>query len=785
MSATARFFDPLLSAAERGFLADVRAFLERSLDSALVAAEDAQRSLVADFERGNAWAERLSPRRWQAGHWPASAGGAGLTPMENFLLQYESGLRGAPLLPAPGLSYVGPVVIAFGTEAQKAEFLPRILDGRDQWCQGFSEPGSGSDLASVAMFAERRGDVFRLNGSKIWTTYAHLANRIFLLVRTRREPTRDALSFMLLDMDMPGIEVRPIRLLTGDHEFNQVFFDDVEVPPECLLGAEGDGWKIAKALLEMERGSFVFGGRVRRRLELLGARARAARALPAGFTEAFTAIELDLAAYECTELRLAHRGDARGEAFAAASVVKIEWTEIAQRIDALALALAGAGALRVDQAGEHRADGGMAMPGWLASYFNNRAASIYAGTNEVQRNLVFRAMRRGLDAGAAGAGPALDERQAEERAALADSARRVVDERYEAASANARGQLAAFDPGRWRALAELGWLAGALDDAHDGLDLAPSLLSALAEAFGPAVAPEPLASQLAYGGGLLARLSAAPAHRDLVADWASGACLLALAHAERDDAWPSEAGLDTLASATDGGFVISGTKRAVIDGGLADTLLVSTRVPGARAGCAVFLVRASADGVHVDAGTTVDGRNLAEVRLENVQVGPDAALRQVDDPRRILDEAQTLFALLLASESLGIVRACTRGTHTYLSEREQFGIKLADMQALQHRLVDMQLAVLRLESQLERARLVADTEGLAAATAPVAAATRLAAGVSRHVAHEAIQLHGAVGMTDELAIGRCVRRLTANEVLAGTARADRELTRARGATGGR
>ncbi len=377
-----------LSDEEHAFRLDVRAFLARELDPALAAADDRQRSFVAHHERGNRWIDRLRPRRWHAGLWPREHGGAGLTPMQNYILQYEQGLAGAPAPPPMGLAYVGPTLIRYGTAAQKSRFLPPLLDGQDHWCQGFSEPGAGSDLARVATFAARHGARYVINGSKIWTTDAHHANRIFLLLRTRRDDSREAMSFFLVDMKTRGVSVRPIRMLTGDHEFNQVFFDDVEVSEEDRLGAEGQGWAIAKFLLEIERGSFVFSGRLRRRLRLMEARARDCD----GVTEARLArLARDVLAYEHTELRLGSLNLGGRLQGAAANLIKIEWTELVQRMDELNVELAGRDVITADDSALE--SGEIGMPGALASYFNNLATTIYGGSNEVQRNLVCRELR--------------------------------------------------------------------------------------------------------------------------------------------------------------------------------------------------------------------------------------------------------------------------------------------------------------------------------------------------------------------------------------------------------
>ena len=386
------YFLATLSSEERDFLGEVQAFLAAELDAELVAAEDRQRTFVADHVRGNRWVDKLRARRWHVGQWPASHGGAGLSPMQNYLLLYAQGLAGAPAPPPMGLAYVGPVVIQFGTAAQQASVLPALLEGRDHWCQGFSEPGAGSDLARVTCSAERRGDRYVINGSKIWTTDAQHSNKIFLLLRTRRDDSRQALSFLLVDMATPGITVRPIRMLTGDHEFNQVFFDDVEVSADDLLGDEGQGWAIAKFLLEIERGSFVLGGRLRRRFRKLEARARQGRTVGPLVEAKLARLARDLLAYEHTELRLGTLVAGGALQGAAANMIKIEWTELLQRMDDLAVEIAGPGALHAD--GAPLAPAEIGMPGWLASYFNNLAATIYGGSNEVQRNLVLRTMRQ-------------------------------------------------------------------------------------------------------------------------------------------------------------------------------------------------------------------------------------------------------------------------------------------------------------------------------------------------------------------------------------------------------
>jgi acyl-CoA dehydrogenase len=377
---------------DRRFLASIRAFLDENLDPELRDAVDNERMFFGDHDRSNAWFETLKDCRWHVAHWPTANGGLGWSPLHNYLCLYEQGLRGAPLLRPFGINYVGPTIMEFGSDEQKAELLPRIVAHSEHWCQGFSEPGAGSDLAGVATFAERRGDAYVVNGSKIWTTDAQYADRIFCLLRTSREDGKHALTFMLIDLSSPGVSVQPIRLSAGDHELNQVFFDNVEVLPDCILGGEGGGWRVSKFLLEIERGAFVFGGRIRRRLHRLVARARELK-VPARFWDEAIGLDLDLRAYEATELRLGHLGT--GEA-AAPNIIKVDWTELVQRIDALAVSIGGRSGLYPNTepgAGLYDERGEIVMPGWFASYFNNRAASIYGGSNEIQRNLIYRSLR--------------------------------------------------------------------------------------------------------------------------------------------------------------------------------------------------------------------------------------------------------------------------------------------------------------------------------------------------------------------------------------------------------
>jgi acyl-CoA dehydrogenase len=295
---------------------------------------------------------------------------------------------------------VAPAIMRFGTEAQKSHYLPRILSGEDYWCQGYSEPGSGSDLASLQLRAVPDGEDYLLNGSKIWTTHAQWANRMFCLVRTRADgKPQGGITFLLLDMATPGIAVKPIITLAGEHEVNQVFFDSVRVPRANRLGEENQGWTVAKVLLEFERGGGSAAG-----LKVSLARVKAIAATEtaddgspliedAAFRSRLAAVEIALEAIEMTEHRVMSALAAGGNPGPASSLLKAQGTEAMQRIDELAIE-ACARYATVEQPAARAHGSNVAAIGpqhslfAMPRYLNNRAASIYGGSNEIQRNII-------------------------------------------------------------------------------------------------------------------------------------------------------------------------------------------------------------------------------------------------------------------------------------------------------------------------------------------------------------------------------------------------------------
>ena len=347
------------------------------------------------------WQQLLHEKGWAGVNWPVEFGGTGWTAVQKYIFATEEANANAPVIVPFGLNMVGPVIYTFGSEEQKQRFLPDILASRVWWCQGYSEPGAGSDLASLKMRADLVGDHYVLNGTKTWTTLGQHADWIFCLARTSSDVARrqEGISFILVDMKSPGVGVKPIILLDGVHEVNEIHFDNVEVPAENLVGEEGKGWTYGKVLLQHERANIAAVARSRYRLRRLRAqvtkpvRDAAPLAGDRNFMRQLAAVEVELKALEYTELRTlaaVASGKAPGPE---SSILKLKGTEIQQAIDMLYLQAAGYYALpwvedqyEPDFTGEPVGAGTETQS--ALRYFNFRKASIYGGSNEIQKNIV-------------------------------------------------------------------------------------------------------------------------------------------------------------------------------------------------------------------------------------------------------------------------------------------------------------------------------------------------------------------------------------------------------------
>jgi alkylation response protein AidB-like acyl-CoA dehydrogenase len=379
------------------FRDEVRKFFDDEFDSTLAKnlgdghGDNYKESIIA-------WQKKLYKKGWIAPNWPKEFGGTGWTDTQKFIYESERGLAGVPDVLPFGLKMVGPVIYTFGTQEQKDRFLPKILSSDHWWCQGYSEPGAGSDLASLTTSADYAGANYLVNGRKIWTSLAQYADWIFCLVRTSKGARKqEGISFLLIDMSSPGITVKPIITIDGRHSLNEVLFENVSVPVENLIGEQDKGWTYAKALLAHERTNMAEVADSKRMLTEL--KDKASKSMGGGrcladdqvFQKQVSDVELDLMALEYTELRALASIAEKGMPGPESSLLKIKGTEISQQLHELHLKVAAhhGGAVALT---EERYDEIQVGSDARNRYLYGRAATIYGGSNEVQRNVIAKAV---------------------------------------------------------------------------------------------------------------------------------------------------------------------------------------------------------------------------------------------------------------------------------------------------------------------------------------------------------------------------------------------------------
>ena len=369
-------FEPVrpYAGADPAFRRHVDTFLDSALTEPLRAAGRATTGLKSSPKACAAWSAILREQGWAAPSWPVEHGGAGWTTAQRLYFENACAERDAPLIQSSGVRTIGPLIIAEGSAAQKARYLPAILDGRHEWCQGFSEPQAGSDLSALNLRAERDGDDFVLTGSKLWTSFAQYATHMFLLARC--DPSShggDGLVFLLVEMDRPGIHVRPIRFIDGECETNEVFFDGVRTPAADRIGDIGQGWKMAKRLMAIARSNNTTTGMLRRALRAARREAVLAGEIDPGMHRELASLSLRIDAYEALEHHAVSE-QINIDAASATSMLKLMATELHQSITEVGLECAPASAFA------------------QAKYLATRAATIYSGTSEVHRNILARAI---------------------------------------------------------------------------------------------------------------------------------------------------------------------------------------------------------------------------------------------------------------------------------------------------------------------------------------------------------------------------------------------------------
>ena len=380
------------------FRLEVREFLTSAIPPKLADKIENNKPLLKEDMQN--WHDILNKKGWLASSWPKEYNGTGWGVVEQFIFEDELAAANAPRTVPFGLRMLAPVLMKFGTKDQCNYWLPRILDGSDWWCQGYSEPGSGSDLASLKTSAVKCGDQYLVNGQKTWTTLAQHANMIFNLVRTSNEgKPQQGISFLMIDMNSPGVEVRPIKTIDGGHEVNEVWFSDVRVPAENLIGEENKGWTYAKYLLSHERNNIATVGISKKKLEKLKviAKNEFRNGLPLIKDPLFAArlarLEISLLNMETTNLRVLSESEKGGDPGAESSMLKILGSEICQELDHLQRRAAGRfGRISRPEALEEGFNGEDIGPFFAhtasSTYFNNRKVSIYGGSNEIQKNII-------------------------------------------------------------------------------------------------------------------------------------------------------------------------------------------------------------------------------------------------------------------------------------------------------------------------------------------------------------------------------------------------------------
>ena len=385
---------------ENDFQKEVNSFFNEKYPADIK--EKQNKSVPLEKEDFIRWQKTLYEQGWAAPNWPVEYGGTGWTPVQKYIFANENAKANAPAIVPFGLGMVGPVIYTYGNEAQKKKFLPGILASDVWWCQGYSEPGSGSDLASLKMKAERVGNEYVLNGTKTWTTLGHMADWIFCLVRTSSDVARrqEGISFILVDMATEGVSVKPIITIEGDREVNEVHFENVKVPAENLIGEEGKGWTYGKVLLQHERTSIAGVARSQYRLSQLKEKIRNSdNTQPSltgdnDFLKKIGQLEIELKALEFTELRTLAAVSVGKAPGPESSLLKIRGTEIQQKLDELFMEAAGYFSLPYvpqqynlnSDPEEHVGFGADSVSSLV--YFNNRKASIYGGSNEIQKNII-------------------------------------------------------------------------------------------------------------------------------------------------------------------------------------------------------------------------------------------------------------------------------------------------------------------------------------------------------------------------------------------------------------
>ncbi len=753
--------DLSLSPSETEFRDEVRTWLEENNPG-----PEPETDLDEVIAYRREWQAKLHEAGWAGISWPREYGGRGATLIEQAIFVGEAARAEAPS-PANvlGLAMGGPVVIAHGSDEQKQRYLEPILTAEEIWCQGFSEPESGSDLASLKTKAVKDGDEWVVTGQKVWTTLAQFAKWCMLVARTDPDaPKHKGLTYFLMDMEQEGVEAKPLVQITGEGEFNEVFMEEARIPDENVVGGVGNGWSVAITTLMNERAGLAFGAiaQIANSLRRLGRLAAETRVN--GHTAAEDPVirqRLAQLQIEAETMRLnAYRGLTKtmqaGIPGPEGSLGKWQWADINQRISELALDIEGPYA-PLERGSEHAVANGA----WQYGFLRSRANSIEGGTTDILKNIIAERVL-GLPRlrwGSLMYFDLTDEQQAIKSTAKELFAARCKSERIRELAASEHG----FEQADWAEMAELGWPGLALPERWGGQGLGIVDLAVLFEEMGYALAPSPLLSNTVAGLALAANADDAQCERWL-APLAGGEKRGTLALFEAGtSAAIGEFGMEAVADGE--GVVLDGEKVLVMDAASADFFLVAT-ADGRR-----HVVERDADGVSVAPEKSIDlTRRLYSVTFDGVRVGPEATLAGGQE-----DYLPVLWrgCAAIAAESTGVAQRTMEMAVDYAKEREQFGRPIGAYQAVSHRCAQMLLETENARSAVYGAAWAADAEP---DSLPLAAsmAKAYASDAGWRVPDASIQVHGGIGFTWEHDLHFFLKRGKANAAMFGTASWHRE-----------
>jgi alkylation response protein AidB-like acyl-CoA dehydrogenase len=713
------------------------------------------------IEAARAWHAELVDHQLAAPGWPRAVGGLEL-PLADQLDYYRMTTdAGAPPHPCPLSFILAPTLIAHGTQEQKDRFLELLLRADEFWCQGFSEPGAGSDLSSLSTRAVRDGDVYRVTGQKVWTSMADRADWMFALVRTGSgEKPSDGITYLLIPMKSPGITVRPLRDISGAAHFAEVFLDEVEVPVENRVGDEGAGWSIMRTSLGHERATafladeFKYRRTVDRVIELIVSRRLADDPLVRQDVARLESGVRTIAANSARALAAVLRGEDPG---GVASVNRLVKSEFEQHMHALALRAVGPYAALGSRAPD-AVDNGR----WTFGYLMSRATTIGAGTAEIQRNTIAESVlglpsHRGegtrpaaVTPGAPLAVPEEDERELRE--VLAQTRRAVVDV---SALLDRKRAIDAAEPAVWTALVDFGLPGLAVAESLGGGGARPRLLYAAIEEAAKALAPAPLVPSVTA-----LDVAVQCGAKDLIERITAGTAA-AFAVPLHDGGWVTS-GRELPEW---NGTALDGVVPIVAGAPSADVLIVLARNG---TGEILVAVDAAADGVDVAAHQPLDV--TATIGAVTLTAATGEVLADGDEARRALHNARRQAVLAVAADSVGVGSRALAMAVDWAGERHQFGRPIGSFQAVSHRCADMLVALEGARSQVLAASEVDVEESQC--LVDLAAAAALDAGVS--AVEGALQIHGGVGFTWGHPIHLLLRRAQANAVLVGRADALRD-----------